>query len=103
MKNFKNVVFASIFASVFSIPLVSAAEESAAAIEEVVVTGLRRSETVLETPASITALGMEELSDKGITDIRDIQVCARLKKRCRRWLCAFFNCLCVVFHRIEHD
>ena len=53
--------------------LISAAEEGAAAIEEVVVTGLRRSETVLETPASITALGMEELSRKGITDIRDIQ------------------------------
>ena len=73
MKSFKVVVCASIFASVFSIPLISAAEEGAAAIEEVVVTGLRRSETVLETPASITALGMEELSDKGITDIRDIQ------------------------------
>ena len=73
MKSFKIGVCAAIFASVFSIPLVSAAEEGASAIEEVVVTGLRRSETVLETPASITALGMEELSDKGITDIRDIQ------------------------------
>ena len=57
----------------YSIPAVSAAEEGASAIEEVVVTGLRRSETVLETPASITALGMEELRDKGIADIRDIQ------------------------------
>ena len=47
--------------------------ESADAIEEIIITGLRRSETVLETPASITALGMEELQDKGITDIRDIQ------------------------------
>ena len=73
MKSFKFVVCASIFASVFLIPVVSAAEEGASAIEEVIVTGLRRSETVLETPASITALGMEELSDKGITDIRDIQ------------------------------
>ena len=73
MKSFKIVVCASIFVSVCSTPLTSAAEEGASAIEEVIVTGLRRSETVLETPASITALGMEELSDKGITDIRDIQ------------------------------
>ena len=72
MKSFKIVVCASIFASVCSTPLTSAAE-GASAIEEVIVTGLRRSETVLETPASITALGMEELSDKGITDMRDIQ------------------------------
>lgn len=73
MKSFKVVVCASILVSVFFIPAVSVAEEDVAAIEEVVVTGLRRSETVLETPASITALGMEELQDKGIVDIRDIQ------------------------------
>ncbi len=73
MKSLKIVFYASIISSVFSIPVVSVAQEGAATIEEVVVTGLRRSETVLETPASITALGMEELSDKGITDIRDIQ------------------------------
>ena len=73
MKSFKIVFCASIFASICSIPAVTAAEEGASAIEEVVVTGLRRSETVLETPASITALGMEELRDKGIADIRDIQ------------------------------
>ena len=51
------------------------AEESTSAstIEEIVVTGLRRAETVLETPASITALGAEELRAKGVSDIRDIQ------------------------------
>ena len=41
--------------------------------EEIVVTGLRRSETVLETPAAITALGAEELNAKGISEITDIQ------------------------------
>lgn len=44
-----------------------------AVIEEIVVTGLRRSETVLETPAAISALGAEELTAKGISDIADIQ------------------------------
>ena len=41
--------------------------------EEIVVTGLRRSATVLETPAAITALGAQELNAKGISDIADIQ------------------------------
>ena len=45
----------------------------AAPIEEIVVTGLRRAETVLETPAAISALGAEELRNKGVTDIADIQ------------------------------
>ena len=44
-----------------------------AVVEEIVVTGLRRSETVLETPAAITALGAEELRDKGVSDISEIQ------------------------------
>ena len=42
-------------------------------IEEVVVTGLRREETVLTTPASITALSSDQLRAKGIADIQDIQ------------------------------
>ena len=42
-------------------------------VEEIIVTGLRRAETVLETPASITALGAEALQAKGVSDIRDIQ------------------------------
>ena len=48
-------------------------ESDAQAIEEIVVTGLRRAGTVLETSAAITALGAEELRDKGITDVYDIQ------------------------------
>ncbi len=47
--------------------------DDSAVVEEIVVTGLRRAETVLETPAAITALGAEELRDKGISDIADIQ------------------------------
>jgi iron complex outermembrane receptor protein len=43
------------------------------AVEEIVVTGLRRAETVLETPAAITALGAEELNAKGVSEIVDIQ------------------------------
>ena len=42
-------------------------------VEEILVTGLRRAETVLETPASITAIGAEALQAKGVSDIRDIQ------------------------------
>ena len=52
-------------------------EDSAAGdesvIEEIVVTGLKRDASVLTTPASISALGAEELAAKGITDISDIQ------------------------------
>ena len=44
-----------------------------AQIEEVIVTGLRRAETVMRTPAAISALGAEELREKGISDISDIQ------------------------------
>ena len=42
-------------------------------IEEVIVTGLRRAETVMQTPAAISALTAEDLRNKGITDIADIQ------------------------------
>ena len=42
-------------------------------IEEIVVTGLKRDASVLTTPASISALGAEDLALKGITDISQIQ------------------------------
>ena len=45
----------------------------ASAIEEIVVTGLRRDASVLTTPASISALGAADLTAKGITAISDIQ------------------------------
>ena len=63
--------------SAISIPICSDALAANTAadgvIEEVVVTGLRREETVLTTPASITALSSDQLRAKGIADIQDIQ------------------------------
>ena len=73
MKSYKNAVGISLLTIMGTLPAMALAEDGAAAIEEIIVTGLRRSESVLETPASITALGMEELRDKGVSDIRDIQ------------------------------
>ena len=42
-------------------------------IEEIVVTALKRSSTVVDTPASITAIGSNEIEDKGITDMNDLK------------------------------
>ena len=42
-------------------------------IEEIVVTALKRSSTVVDTPASITAIGANEIEDKGITDMNDLK------------------------------
>ena len=41
--------------------------------EEIVVTGLRRSETVLKHRQRLRQLGAEELNAKGISEITDIQ------------------------------
>ena len=77
--NYRSMLFG--FAIPFTIAMVyaegaagaDAGVQDESAIEEIVVTGLRRSETVLDTPAAITALGAEELNAKGISDIADIQ------------------------------
>ena len=42
-------------------------------IEEIVVTALKRSSTIVDTPASITAIGANEIDDKGITDMNDLK------------------------------
>ena len=42
-------------------------------IEEIVVTALKRSSTVADTPASITAISSTEIEDKGITDMHDLK------------------------------
>lgn len=70
-----NVVAVIFLISAFGASMHAAAEstDSVEVIEEIIVTGLRRSETVLETPASITALGSEELKAKGVSEIKDIQ------------------------------
>ena len=42
-------------------------------IEEVIVTGLRRAETVMQTPAAISALSADFLESKGLSDMTQIQ------------------------------
>ena len=42
-------------------------------IEEIIVTALKRSSTVVETPASITAIGSTEIEDRGISDMDDLK------------------------------
>ena len=42
-------------------------------LEEIVVTGLKRESTVMETPSAITALSASDLSARGLSDIRQIQ------------------------------
>ena len=42
-------------------------------VDEIVVTALKRSATVQDTPASITAIGANEIEDKGITDMHDLK------------------------------
>jgi iron complex outermembrane receptor protein len=44
-----------------------------AEIEEIVVTGLKRESTVMETASAITALSATDLQAKGLSDIRQIQ------------------------------
>lgn len=76
----KSLMIGAAFAAFATVATHSAiAEESDAQvgenaqIEEVVVTALRRAETVMRTPAAISAIGAEELRIKGISDISDIQ------------------------------
>ena len=42
-------------------------------VEEIVVTALKRSSTVIDTPASITAISSTDIEDKGITDMHDLK------------------------------
>ena len=42
-------------------------------LEEIVVTGLKRESTVMETPSAITALSASDLASKGLSDMRQIQ------------------------------
>ena len=42
-------------------------------VDEIVVTALKRTSTVQDTPASITAIGANEIEDKGITDMHDLK------------------------------
>ena len=76
---YKNLLcgFVALFASM-TISTVNAVENGtpvnqAAVIEEIIVTGLRRADSLLETPAAITALSGDNLRDRGAVDISDIQ------------------------------
>ena len=51
----------------FTVPIYS--EE----VEEIVVTALKRSSTVVDTPAAITAISSTEIEDKGITSMHDLK------------------------------
>ena len=42
-------------------------------VDEIVVTALKRTSTVQDTPAAITAIGANEIEDKGITDMHDLK------------------------------
>ncbi len=42
-------------------------------VEEIVVTALKRSSTVVDTPAAITAISSAEIEDKGITSMHDLK------------------------------
>lgn len=52
------------------------AQDASSQVEEVVVTAQRRDTALQETPISITALGGDLLEDRGIEDMRDIQLLA---------------------------
>lgn len=59
--------FPLIFTLSFAVPIYS--ED----IEEIVVTALKRSSTVVDTPAAITAISSTEIEDKGITSMHDLK------------------------------
>ena len=42
-------------------------------VEEIIVTALKRSSTVVDTPAAITAISSTEIEDKGITNMHDLK------------------------------
>jgi iron complex outermembrane receptor protein len=52
-----------------SMPLFIITEE----VEELVVTAMKRSSTVQDLPASITAIGSTEIEDRGIEDMHDLK------------------------------
>ena len=59
--------FPLIIALFFTVPIYS--DE----VEEIVVTALKRSSTVVDTPAAITAISSTEIEDKGITSMHDLK------------------------------
>ena len=62
----KKIIIGAIALSLF-LPVI--AED----VEEIVVTALKRSSTVVDTPAAITAISSTEIEDKGITNMHDLK------------------------------
>ncbi|MCT2530395.1 TonB-dependent receptor [SAR92 clade bacterium H921] len=56
-----------------ALSLLMPAAAVSADLEEIVVTGLKRESTVMETASAITALSASDLAAKGLSDIRQIQ------------------------------
>jgi iron complex outermembrane receptor protein len=69
-KTFKKSFIATLFCGS---AILASAMAYGANIEEVVVTGLKRTSTVMETPSAITALSAADLQAKGLGDVRQIQ------------------------------
>ena len=70
MKN-KSVHSISVLACAVGMVLSGAA--ISAEIEEIVVTGLKKTSSVMETPSAITALTGDDLAARGITDLTELQ------------------------------
>ena len=60
-------------ATYLSLSLLIPTAAISAELEEIVVTGLKRESTIMETASAITALSVSDLSARGLSDIRQIQ------------------------------
>ena len=71
-KHFKSAPLAAAIAAALVTPFSIAQEESAApALEEVVVTARKRSESIMDIPASVQALSEDDLKEMGAKNIAD--------------------------------
>ena len=60
-------------ATYLSLSLLIPTAAISAELEEIVVTGLKRESTIMETASAITALSASDLSARGLSNIRQIQ------------------------------
>lgn len=65
------VTLSAFIASLFSVPASAQDVSGAPAVEEVIVTASKRSERIQDLPASISALGNEELRQRGAVSMED--------------------------------
>ena len=69
----KNNSVNSISALACTVGMVLSGAAVSAEIEEIVVTGLKKTSSVMETPSAITALTGDDLAARGITDLTELQ------------------------------